>query len=194
MRNKVILLWAFFQIPWLGTGEWVFDIGIEMLKHLVVPDVIPVPPHEMCLVYYPKNNITPDVYIFNKDLTQDPPIVQWDADPKSYYTLILTNPDVPNRTYAVLKEYHLWLVGNIPGNKIEWGEVLTEYKNTDWAQDRSFRRNIFLIYKQQGKISFKHWIKRTVKVGLRSGFNTYDFARQYKLGDPLFGNFYFHRW
>lgn len=78
---------------------------------------------------------------------KDQPTVKWDADASSFYTLCLTDPDAPSREthvktleinrenvknefFDLLQEYrewHHWLVGNIPGNDISKGEVLSEY-------------------------------------------------------------------
>ena len=54
---------------------------------------------------------------------KDEPRVHWDADPNSFYTLIMTDPDAPSRENPKMREWHHWLVVNIPGNKVAEGEV-----------------------------------------------------------------------
>lgn len=40
---------------------------------------------------------------------------------------VLTDPDAPSRANPVRREFRHWLVGNIPGDKVDEGETLTEY-------------------------------------------------------------------
>jgi phosphatidylethanolamine-binding protein len=58
---------------------------------------------------------------------KDQPTVQWDAEASSFYTLCMTDPDAPSRTTHEYREWHHWLVGNIPGSDISKGEVLSAY-------------------------------------------------------------------
>jgi len=51
------------------------------------------------------------------------PSVKWEADPNSFYTLLMTDPDAPSRAKPEFREWHHWLVVNIPGNNISEGEV-----------------------------------------------------------------------
>lgn len=55
------------------------------------------------------------------------PNVHWNADPNEYYTLIMTDPDAPSRESPKFREWHHWLVVNIPGNNIAQGEEKTSY-------------------------------------------------------------------
>lgn len=85
-------------------------------------------------------------------LVKDQPLVRWKTDPYSYYTLALVgkyknstifernnyqnnlqflylDPDVPNRDAPKTgdHEFRHWLIGNIPGEDLTMGEILTEY-------------------------------------------------------------------
>ncbi len=51
------------------------------------------------------------------------PSVTWEAEPNSFYTLLMTDPDAPSRKNPVNGEWKHWLVVNIPGNKLSEGEV-----------------------------------------------------------------------
>lgn len=44
-----------------------------------------------------------------------------------YYYYYCTDPDAPNRKEHTFREWHHWLVGNIPGKDISKGETLSEY-------------------------------------------------------------------
>lgn len=41
--------------------------------------------------------------------------------------LILSDPDAPSRKEPKFREWHHWLVGNIPGANIGGGDVLSDY-------------------------------------------------------------------
>ena len=49
------------------------------------------------------------------------PSVTWTAEEGSFYTLIMTDPDAPSRADPKFREWHHWLVVNIPGNKLSEG-------------------------------------------------------------------------
>lgn len=40
---------------------------------------------------------------------------------------LFTDPDAPSRKEPKFREWHHWLVGNIPENKVAEGETLSEY-------------------------------------------------------------------
>lgn len=42
-------------------------------------------------------------------------------------SLNITDPDAPSRKEATFREWHHWLVGNIPGSDVSKGETLSEY-------------------------------------------------------------------
>lgn len=58
---------------------------------------------------------------------KDIPSVKWAADPSSFYTLCMTDPDAPSRQDPKFREWHHWLVGNIPGANVDQGETLSAY-------------------------------------------------------------------
>ena len=51
------------------------------------------------------------------------PQVNWEVETGTFYTLIMTDPDAPSRQTPTFREWHHWLVVNIPGNNISEGEV-----------------------------------------------------------------------
>lgn len=56
-----------------------------------------------------------------------PTHINWPADPNTLYTLCLTDPDAPSRTQPKYREWHHWLVVNIPGTEVSKGQTLSEY-------------------------------------------------------------------
>lgn len=58
---------------------------------------------------------------------KDVPVVTWNAAADSLYTLCMTDPDAPSRQNPKFREWHHWLVGNIPGSDVNKGETLSAY-------------------------------------------------------------------
>ena len=49
------------------------------------------------------------------------PVVEWEADSDSFYTLLMVDPDAPE----TFRQVRHWAVVNIPGNQLANGEVKT---------------------------------------------------------------------
>ncbi|PSN44282.1 OV-16 antigen [Blattella germanica] len=63
-------------------------------------------------------------------------------------------PDVPSRDEPEYREFNHWLVGNILGDKINNGEVLTEYVGAGPLNGTGLHRYVFVVFKQPGKINY----------------------------------------
>ena len=48
--------------------------------------------------------------------------------------LYLFNLDAPSRKTHEFREWHHWLVGNIPGSDIAKGEILSDYIGSGWLK------------------------------------------------------------
>ncbi|CAG9765078.1 unnamed protein product [Ceutorhynchus assimilis] len=165
-------------------------IAKNMEKHGVVPDVISVAPQEVAQVSYPSgvkvdqgNELTPTQ-------VKDQPTVQWQADANAFYTLCMTDPDAPSRKEPNFREWHHWLVGNIPGQDVSKGEVLSAYVGSGPPPNTGLHRYVFLIYKQNGKLNFDEPRLPNNSGDNRAGFSIRKFAEKYLLQEPVAGNFY----
>ncbi|XP_063241570.1 uncharacterized protein LOC134541808 [Bacillus rossius redtenbacheri] len=166
----------------------------RMEKAGVVPDVIAKAPGEVLKVAYPSgvevqmgNELTPTQ-------VKDQPSVTWAADPAAFYTLCMTDPDAPSREKPKFREWHHWLVGNIPGHDVAQGDTLSEYVGSGPPKGTGLHRYVFLVYKQPGKLQFEE-ARLTNRSGDHRGqFSIKKFAAKYKLGDPVAGNFYQAQW
>jgi hypothetical protein len=49
--------------------------------------------------------------------------------------MLPTDPDAPSRANPVRREFRHWLVGNIPGDKVDQGDTLTEYVGSGPPKD-----------------------------------------------------------
>lgn len=66
----------------------------------------------------------------------------------------MLDPDAPSRAQPDFREWHHWLVVNIPGDKVAEGETLSEYVGSGPPQGTGLHRYVFLVYKQNGKATF----------------------------------------
>ncbi|CAG2175169.1 unnamed protein product [Oppiella nova] len=114
----------------------------------VVPDIIDLEPKDKITIKYSSgvevnfgNELTPTQ-------VKDQPVVDWPADNNSYYTLLMTDPDVPSRTDPNLSEGKHWIVINIPGADVSKGQTLVEYMGSGPFKGTGFHRYIFVVYKQ----------------------------------------------
>lgn len=85
---------------------------------------------------------------------KDVPTVKWNADANKFYTLCMTDPDAPSRKDPKFREWHHWLVGNIPGGRVDDGETLSAYVGSGPPQGTGLHRYVFLIYEQKEKLNF----------------------------------------
>jgi len=165
------------------------NVQVAMEEHGVVPDVIDTAPADELEVRYGDLSVS-----LGNELTptqvKNIPTVHWNADDGSYYLLCMTDPDAPSRANPVRREFRHWLVGNIPGDKLDQGETLTEYVGSGPPKDTGLHRYVFLLYKQPGKIHFEEPFISNRTRDTRPNFSIKAFAQRYSLGNPLAGNFY----
>ncbi|XP_018329658.1 protein D2 isoform X2 [Agrilus planipennis] len=163
-------------------------------KHGAVPDVVDKAPTKVLEVSYPSGVKVDEGNILTPTQVKDPPSVKWQADNNEYYLLCMTDPDAPSRKEPAFREWHHWLIGNIPGNDISKGEVLSEYVGSGPPQGTGLHRYVFLLYKQPGKLTFTEK-KLTNRSGDGRGkFSIRNLAKKYNLGDPVAGNLYQAEW
>jgi phosphatidylethanolamine-binding protein (PEBP) family uncharacterized protein len=164
-----------------------------MEKHGVVPDVIDKAPDAKIEVTYGSHSVDDGNELTPTDV-KDPPTLKWAADDDSYYLLCLTDPDAPSRKDPKYREWHHWLVGNIPGNKVSEGDTLSEYVGSGPPKGSGLHRYVLLVYKQPGKIKYDE-PRLTNRSGENRGkFSIRQFAKKHDLGDPIAGNFYQAEW
>ncbi|XP_037954968.1 protein D3-like [Teleopsis dalmanni] len=158
-------------------------------EHEVVPDVIPNSPNKFLNVTYEDGVVVNKGAELSIDQLTKEPKVDWEADEKAYYTLLMTDPDILNRLRGKSREFPHWVVGNIPGNAVDEGDVLRAYVGTGQPRGTGLHRYVFLVYKQPSKLEFDdRRIGRRNRKN-RNHFSVQQFAEKYNLGIPLAGNF-----
>ncbi|XP_053203920.1 protein D2-like isoform X2 [Panonychus citri] len=161
----------------------------------VVPDVIDTIPINTIEVKYPSgaevkfgNELTPTLV---KDV---PTLVNWPSEEGALYTLCMTDPDAPSRQNPKYREWHHWLVVNIPNNEVGKGKIISEYVGSGPPKGTGLHRYVFLVYKQPGQLNPDEKIRSNRCGEGRENFKIRDFAKKYKLGTPIAGNFYVAQW
>ncbi|KAI6239081.1 hypothetical protein M3Y99_00611100 [Aphelenchoides fujianensis] len=160
-------------------------------KHGVVPDVINAPPLKVAEVSFDSGAKADLGNVLKPEQVQNPPTVKWEAEENALYTLIKTDPDAPSRKDPKFGEWHHYLVVNIPGNRVESGEVISEYIPAGPPKDTGLHRYVYLIYKQKGKIhDAEHGVLK-FSANRRNNYNARDFVKKHGIQDNLIaGNFY----
>ncbi|KAH9388565.1 Phosphatidylethanolamine-binding protein 1 [Tyrophagus putrescentiae] len=177
----------------IRTYRFISEVGIRrtMEAHQVVKDVIDNPPLHVAEVKYGSgvemklgNELTPT------QVQNVPTSISWPAESGDLFTVVITDPDAPSRQQPKYREWHHWLVVNIPGNDISKGDTLSEYIGAGPPKGTGLHRYVFLAYKQNGKINpdEKRLTNRSGEG--RANFKIRDFAKKYGLGEPVAGNFY----
>ena len=100
------------------------------------------------------------------------------------------DPDAPSRKNPTFREWHHWLVVNIPSNDISKGKELSAYIGSGPPKDTGLHRYVFLIYKQPGKLTCSEKCLPNNSTANRGGWKARAFVEKYKLGNPIAGNFY----
>ncbi|XP_072934594.1 protein D3-like isoform X2 [Epargyreus clarus] len=166
------------------------SVSSEFESSKIVPDVVSVAPTDSIKLTYPSgaeaclgNELTPTQ-------VKDQPTVYYEADDCDYYTLVFTDPDNYDGPEPVYREWHHWLVGNIPGNKVADGEVLSGYIGSGPPEGTGIHRYVYILFKQPGKLEFDEKRLTNTSVDGRAAFSTKKFAEKYNLGNPVAGNFY----
>lgn len=54
--------------------------------------------------------------------------LSWRSSQEAFYTVVMTDPDAPSRRNATFAEFKHWIVGNIPGLKINEGKIIADYR------------------------------------------------------------------
>ncbi|EDW88218.2 protein D3 [Drosophila yakuba] len=165
-------------------------IGKTMEEHCVVPDVIAKAPAQTAVVEYAGDIVVKPGQVLTPTQVKDEPCVKWEADANKLYTLCMTDPDAPSRKDPKFREWHHWLVGNIPGGDVAKGEVLSAYVGSGPPPDTGLHRYVFLIFEQRCKLTFDEKRLPNNSADGRGGFKIAEFARKYALGNPIAGNLY----
>nr|ASZ79996.1 FTL1 [Dendrocalamus latiflorus] len=97
-------------------------------------------------------------------------------DMRTFYTLVMVDPDAPSPSDPNLREYLHWLVTDIPATTgVSFGTEIVCYESP--RPVLGIHRLVFLLFQQLGR-------QTVYAPGWRQNFSTRDFAELYNLGLP----------
>ncbi|KAK9673515.1 hypothetical protein RND81_12G172200 [Saponaria officinalis] len=103
-------------------------------------------------------------------------------DLRSFFTLVMVDPDAPSPSNPTLREYLHWLVTDIPGTTgVAFGNEVVWYESP--RPSSGIHRFIFVLFRQLGR-------QTVYAPGWRQNFITRDFAELYNLGLPVAAVYY----
>ncbi|KAI9156751.1 hypothetical protein LWI28_011599 [Acer negundo] len=98
-------------------------------------------------------------------------------DLRTFYTLVMVDPDAPSPSDPSLREYLHWLVTDIPATTgASFGQEVMCYESP--RPSAGIHRFVFVLFRQLGR-------QTVYPPGWRQNFNTRDFAELYNLGPPV---------
>ncbi|KAI3867860.1 hypothetical protein MKX03_031319 [Papaver bracteatum] len=98
-------------------------------------------------------------------------------DLRTFYTLVMVDPDSPSPSDPSLREYLHWLVTDIPGTTgATYGHEIVTYEAPNPTV--GIHRYVFVLFQQPGR-------QTVYAPGWRQNFNTRDFAEIHNLGLPV---------
>ncbi|KAL3520438.1 hypothetical protein ACH5RR_018587 [Cinchona calisaya] len=98
-------------------------------------------------------------------------------DLRTFYTLVMVDPDAPSPSNPNLREYLHWLVTDIPATTgASFGQEIVCYESP--RPSTGIHRFIFVLFRQLGR-------QTVYAPGWRQNFNTREFAELYNLGLPV---------
>ncbi|GAB4835348.1 hypothetical protein Ancab_000259 [Ancistrocladus abbreviatus] len=110
-------------------------------------------------------------------LVAQPRVAIGGDDLRTFYTLIMVDPDAPNPSNPSLREYLHWLVTDIPATTgSTFGQEMVCYESPQPTM--GIHRIVFVLFKQLGR-------QTVYAPGWRQNFNTREFAELYNLGLPV---------
>ncbi|KAL2533558.1 Protein TERMINAL FLOWER 1 [Abeliophyllum distichum] len=105
------------------------------------------------------------------------------GDMRTFYTLVMTDPDVPGPSDPYLKEHLHWLVTDIPGTTdTTFGRELEMYETP--RPNIGIHRFVFTLFKQKGRQTVVN------RPASRDYFSTRTFAAENDLGLPVAAIFF----
>ncbi|CAH8379604.1 unnamed protein product [Eruca vesicaria subsp. sativa] len=135
-------------------------------------------------VSYNKKQVSNGYELLPSAVSSKPRVEIRDGDLRSFFTLVMIDPDVPGPSDPFLKEHLHWLVMNIPGTTdATFGKEVVSYDLP--KPSLGIHRYVFVLFRQkQRRVLFPSNILS------RDQFNTRKFAIENDLGLPVAAVFF----
>ncbi|KAK9280110.1 hypothetical protein L1049_013797 [Liquidambar formosana] len=150
----------------------------------VIGDVVDnfSPTVKMTVTYNSNKQVYNGHELFPSSVTIKPRVEVHGGDMRSFFTLVMTDPDVPGPSDPYLRERLHWIVTDIPGTTDStFGREVVSYEIP--RPNIGIHRFVFVLFKQQRR--------QTVSTpSSRDRFSTRKFAEENELGLPVAAVFY----
>uniref|UniRef100_A0A4D5R8Y4 Phosphatidylethanolamine-binding protein 1 n=1 Tax=Scolopendra viridis TaxID=118503 RepID=A0A4D5R8Y4_SCOVI len=165
-----------------------------MEENGVVPDVIDKAPADKAEIKYGSHELKMGNVLTPTQVKDKPTYIHYPTEPGKLYTLCMTDPDAPSRKDPKFREWHHWLVVNIPETDVSKGETLSDYIGSGPPKGTGLHRYVYLVFKQPDKLKCNEPRLTNRSGDKRGNFKIKDFAKKYNLGNPIAGNLYQAEW
>ncbi|CAK9314304.1 unnamed protein product [Citrullus colocynthis] len=148
----------------------------------VIGDVIDAfsPTVKMTVTYHSNKKVCNGHELLPNFVTLKPKVEVLGGDLRSFFTLVMTDPDVPGPSDPYLREHLHWIVTDIPGTTdATFGKEIVKYEVP--SPNIGIHRFVFLLYKQKRRQTVKPPHPSTS----RDGFNARKFALDNDLSLPV---------
>nr|AAC46472.1 A5 [Drosophila melanogaster] len=160
----------------------------------VIPEILDEPPRELLRIKYDNTIDIEEGKTYTPTELKFQPRLDWNADPESFYTVLMICPDAPNRENPMYRSRLHWLVVNVPGLDIMKGQPISEYFGPLPPKDSGIQRYLILVYQQSDKLDFDEKKMELSNADGHSNFDVMKFTQKYEMGSPVAGNIFQSRW
>ncbi|KAF7804308.1 Dt1 [Senna tora] len=137
---------------------------------------------KMSVTYNNKKQVFNGYELFPSQVTTTPRVEIGGVDMRSFFTLVMTDPDVPGPSDPYLREHLHWIVTDIPGTTdATFGRELVSYEMP--KPNIGIHRFVFVLFKQKRRQCVR--AASSYCSSSRDQFNTKNFAEQNDLGLPV---------
>nr|ANS56361.1 TFL1-like protein [Picea wilsonii] len=145
----------------------------------VIGDVLDMftPSVKMTVVYNSNMQVNNGFELMPSAVTEPPRVEVIGGDMRTFYTLIMTDPDAPSPSDPTEREYLQWIVTDIPGTTSNsFGSELVSYEIP--RPYIGIHRYVFALFQQKGR-------QTVLPPPSRRHFNTRQFTQYNGLGLPV---------
>ncbi|XP_065217420.1 phosphatidylethanolamine-binding protein 2-like isoform X2 [Planococcus citri] len=161
----------------------------------IMPDIVPLGQIELLNVTFYNGQELEIGSMYSHRELKEPPHVYWSYNLSSidFYTLSIVNLDDFISKLETRLQWHVWLVGNIPKNRIELGDPLIEFQAPVETKDKRFRTQhrvaIFVWRQPKGKL-IKYQGPILTSSDHRWNYTIQSFMKKYRLGIPYAATYF----
>lgn len=120
-------------------------------EHHIIPEILSdPPPHETTIEFANAVKVRPGKELTVQEVEKHPTHVDWAHESGDLFTVILFDPDAPNRKNPVNAPYAHYAVVNVPSpSDIKRGDTYYPYAGSAPPPGSGLHRYIWLVYRQE---------------------------------------------